>query len=193
MKININLKTKQKISLPQKLLIDLPLEIARYCPDRISHKFRSERGWIEKKYKEFNQDILKLASGFLSEGISKEVHVAFFCNNRYEWIITDFALMNLAAVSVPRGSDTTPAEAAFILFHSDSSFLIIEDFNSLKNLVEFFINGNFENNPSINDYFNAFKRLKKIFIIDPYNQNELEPYKDYGGGEKKFFQIIQIF
>ena len=179
MKIKISLKNKEKINLPQKLLIDLPVEIARFYPNRISHKFRAENGWVEKKYKEFHQDILKLAGGFLSEGVLKEDHVAFFCNNRYEWIITDLALMNIGAVSVPRGSDTTPSEAAFILFHSDSSFLVIEDSNSLKNLIEFFINGNLENNPSINDYFDAFKRLKKIFIIEPYNKEIFEPYKNY--------------
>lgn len=179
MKINIRMKNSKNINLPQKLLIDLPIEIARHYPNRISHKFRTSNGWKEKKYKEFNEDILKLAAGFILEGINKDDHVAFFCNNRYEWIVTDFALMNLAAISVPRGSDTTPSEAAFILFHSDSSFLIIEDSFSLLKLIEFFINGNFESDENINNYFTAFKKLKKIFIIESFNKESLEPYKEY--------------
>ncbi len=171
-------KKAEEIEIPQKLLIDLPLEISRHFPDRISHKFRAGNLWIEKKYKDFNIDINRLAAGFISEGIKKDDHIAFFCNNRYEWIVTDFALMNIGAISVPRASDTPLLEALFILYHSDSNKLIIEDFNSLKSFVEFLIKSKNENLQEIDKYYSAFASLKKILVIDNFDINLWQNYSN---------------
>ncbi len=179
MNLKLNQKNKNNITIPQKLLIDLPIEIARHYPERISHKFRTSNGWIEKKYKDFVDDINRLSAGFFGEGICKDDHICFFCNNRYEWIVTDFALMSIGAVSVPRGSDTPPIEAAFILYHSDSSYLIIENSNSLISLIEFLMKPENENNSEIEKYYNSFKNLKKIFIIDRFDYDFFQPYKSF--------------
>lgn len=170
------MKNQEKIPIPQKILLDLPIEIARLYPDRISHKFRTSYGWIEKKYSEFANDIQKLSAGFYDSGIKKDDHVAFFCNNRYEWIVTDFALQHIGAVSVPRGSDTTPSEAAFILYHSDSTFLIVEDYNSLTNIVNYLLDEKSKDNHEALKYFDSFRKLKKIFIIEPFDKQLITNY-----------------
>ncbi len=169
----------EKIQIPQKLLIDLPVEITRHFPDRISHRFRTRNGWVEKRYKDFNIDIQRLAAGFLSYGIKKEDHVGFFCNNRYEWIVTDFALMNIGAISVPRASDTPSQEASFIIYHSDSTYLIIEDSLSLKTILDFMIEQISKNNIEIENYYKEFLRIKKIFIIEPFDEDFWQNYKSY--------------
>ena len=107
------------------------LQIVEYTagkyPDRISHKFRINGNFATKTYSQFHRDIKILSHGFSHYGVGADSHVGFFVNNRYEWVLTDFALQALKAVSVPRGSDTPPAELQFILNHSDSTFLIVEN------------------------------------------------------------------
>lgn len=127
--------------------------------DRISHKFRNknnENEFIVKTYKEYFNDICFLAYGFINEGIKKEDHVAFFSNNRYEWTLTDMALLMIGAVSVPRGSDTTPVELAFITKHSDSEYIIFEN---IKIFLESFKIFDLE----------LINKIKKVFIIDKPN------------------------
>ncbi len=106
-------------------LIDIPRAISCKYPDRVSHRFRHENGLKDKTYKEFVKDIEALTMGFFCHNVKFGDHISFFVNNRYEWSLTDFALQSLSAISVPRGSDTTPTEAEFIYTHSDSNFLIL--------------------------------------------------------------------
>ncbi len=134
-------------------LLDIPFEAAGKYPDRISHQFRSGKQTETRTFKDFSRMIEVLTAGFDSFGIEKKDHAGFFMNNRFEWICTDFALMALGAVSVPRGSDTTPKEVQFIFHHSDSVYLILENQQQLKELIPVF---------SAQDW----KQCKRVFVLD---------------------------
>lgn len=115
-------------------LLEIPFEAARRFPDRASHAWRTKTGTESRSYAGFAREIRVLTAGLARAGIGKGDHVAFFVNNRPEWIVIDFALMALGAVSVPRGADTSPKEAAFIFRHSESRFLILETAGQLEAL-----------------------------------------------------------
>ncbi|MCX7025112.1 MAG: AMP-binding protein [Spirochaetes bacterium] len=119
-------------------LLEIPFRSAALWPDRVSHKFRVGNREETRTYADFAASIRRLSAGFAAAGIGKGDHVGFFVNNRYEWIVTDFALMSLGAVSVPRGSDTPPKETAFIFRHSDSVWLILENAEQLQAMIETF-------------------------------------------------------
>ncbi len=118
-----------------KSLLEIPFEAARRFPDRLSHSWKTKTGTESQTYAQFARSIRVLAAGLgKAAGIAASDKVAFFVNNRREWIATDFALQALGAVSVPRGSDTTAKEAAFIFGHSESSHLILENLEQLAAL-----------------------------------------------------------
>jgi len=119
-------------------LVEIPFLSAVDFPDRISHKIRVGKSFIEKTYRDLALDIKACADAFDKLGIKAEDHVSFFVCNRYEWIVSDFALMLISAVSVPRGSDTTEKEQQFLYNHSDSNNLIIENTDQLKALLNVF-------------------------------------------------------
>jgi len=85
---------------------------------------------LDKEYKatyeKLFDDVLALSRAFKSQNITKNSKVMFLCDNRYEWIVTDLALISIGAISIPRGSDTPTAELEFIIEHSESDFLILE-------------------------------------------------------------------
>ena len=134
-------------------ILEIPFITSGKYPERISHKTKNGDEAELKTYREFTQLIRELAAGFKASGIGRDNHVGFFVNNRFEWIATDFALMALGAVSVPRGSDTMPKELKFIYEHSDSVFLIIEKVKQLEELEGHFTEEN-------------WKSCLKIFIMD---------------------------
>ncbi len=119
-------------------ILDIALQTTAAYPDRVSHKIIKAKESETKTYRQLRQTIEALAAGLARFGVSRQDHVGFFVNNRFEWIATDFALMALGAVSVPRGSDTTPAEVQFIFRHSDSRFMILENTGQLNELLEKF-------------------------------------------------------
>ena len=114
-------------------LLSVPFETARRFPERVSHKWKIKDKTGSRTYGEFAHAIRILTAGLKAAGIAKGDHVGFFVNNRFEWICTDFALMAIGAVSVPRGSDTAPKEIQFIFRHSDSRHLIVE---TVQQLIE---------------------------------------------------------
>jgi long-chain acyl-CoA synthetase len=114
-------------------LLSVPFETARRYPERVSHKWSIKDKPDSRTYSEFTHAIRIMTAGFKAAGIDRGDHVGFFINNRFEWICTDFALMALGAVSVPRGSDTAPKEIKFIFQHSDSRYLVVE---TLRQLIE---------------------------------------------------------
>lgn len=136
-------------------LCEIPVKNAKLYPDRISHKFRNPKNktFQQKTYSEYLNDIKIISAGFYSYGIRKNDHVSLFCDNRYEWSVIDMALLSLKAINVPRGTDTLTKELQFIYEHSDSKFLIVENFKTLFNFLE-----------SISE--NILKKVKKIFIIE---------------------------
>lgn len=97
-------------------------------------KYRSNIAFIyrvlEKEYKityqKLFEDVLLLSREFKTKKITKNSKVMFLCDNRYEWMVTNLALISLGAIGVPRGSDTPTKELEFIMKHSECNFLIVE-------------------------------------------------------------------
>lgn len=121
-----------------KNLLEIPLQAAKDFPNRISHKIPTKTGLVQKTYEDFKHTLHALTCAFTNAGIKANDHVGFFVNNCYEWLATDFALMAIGAVSVPRGSDTSAKEVEFIFKHSDSQHLIVENALQLESLLTVF-------------------------------------------------------
>jgi len=136
-----------------RTIIDIPFETAERFPDRVSHKTKSKDNVITHTYREFAKEIQECAAGVRAYGLKSGDKVGFFVNNRYEWSVIDFALTAVGAISVPRGSDTSPEEVQFIFQHSDSTFLIIEQISQLKELLNLFTEEN-------------WKACERIVVID---------------------------
>ncbi|MEI8092787.1 MAG: AMP-binding protein [Spirochaetales bacterium] len=117
-----------------RVLCDIPQRNAELYPDRLSHKFRAGTGFETRTWKVFAAEVDLLAAGLDEAGVKAGDHVALFADNRYDWAVTDQALLSLSAPSVPRGSDTTPKEQKFIFDHSDSKYLILEGLANLESL-----------------------------------------------------------
>jgi long-chain acyl-CoA synthetase len=60
-------------------------------------------------------------------GVSRGDHVGLMSDNRREWLITDLSLLSIGAVDVPRGSDSTVDEMAYILRHADCKLVFAEN------------------------------------------------------------------
>jgi long-chain acyl-CoA synthetase len=158
-------------------LLEIPYKTAQEYGDRISHQYYVDKELKQHSFKDFTQNIGVLTGGFKTYGLEPEDHVSFFVNNRYDWIVTDFALMALQTVSVPRGSDSTPRELQFIFHHSDSQWLILENTTQLKELLREF---------KAEDW----QKCKGIFLVD---RGELAEIEDLTGELKdKIFFYDQI-
>ncbi|UOD34211.1 long-chain fatty acid--CoA ligase [Deferribacteraceae bacterium V6Fe1] len=141
--------------------------------DKIAFLYRAGKNKLEVTYQKLFEDVLILSKAFKSKGIVKGSKVLLLSDNRYEWAVSDFALISLGAISVPRGSDTPTKELKFIIEHSEVDFAILENESLYKEHEEI---------------FNEI-RLKNIFIIEGdnlhkflnniYSYNEILKEREY--------------
>jgi len=155
-------------------IVEIPFRTAEDFPERVSHKTRIGNSYIDKTYSQLCRDIRALGAAFYELGMKKDDHVSFFVCNRYEWILCDFTIMLLSAVSVPRGSDTTVKEQHFIYSHSDSSYLIVENIAQLKDLSQSFTQEDWQN-------------CRKIVVVD---EGELNGLDDAIGEKVSFLEKL---
>ena len=87
-------------------------------------------------------------------------HVGIISDNRKEWMIANLGILGIGAADVPRGSDTMPDEARYILAHADCAIALAENAEQLKKIL-----GKKQELPL----------LKTIIVIDEEFQPEASP------------------
>lgn len=70
--------------------------------------------------------VLSLATGLIELGVKAKDHIGLLSDNCFEWILIDAAIQCCGSVNVPRGSDITSAEMAYIIAHADVKILFLE-------------------------------------------------------------------
>ncbi|MGB9627300.1 MAG: AMP-binding protein [Thermodesulfobacteriota bacterium] len=76
-------------------------------------------------YNEFLNLVNQLAKGFLKLGLNKGDHVALWAPNRWEWIVTQFALTKVGAILVSVDINTNLNQLEYLLKQSDSRCLVL--------------------------------------------------------------------
>ncbi|MFO1053152.1 MAG: long-chain fatty acid--CoA ligase [Planctomycetota bacterium] len=94
--------------------------------DRVFLERRDARGGDATTFAELGREVRRVAAGLVASGVKKGDRVALIAENRREWIVADLACAWIGAVDVPRGTDTTPAELAFLLDHAGCTFAFAE-------------------------------------------------------------------
>lgn len=102
------------------------LKVTSLYKNKKAFLYKKNGAQIKVTYNQLFNDVLLLSDYFEKNGVNKGDKVMFVADNRYEWILSDLALLSLGAISVPRGNDTPTDELEYISSHSDCKFLIIE-------------------------------------------------------------------
>lgn len=85
-------------------------------------------------YRDLHTQIQQFAAGLQALGINPQNKVALFADNSPRWFIADQGIMTAGAVDVVRSSGAEQQELAYILEHSDSTALVVENLATLDKL-----------------------------------------------------------
>ncbi len=109
---------------------------ARAHPDNAALIARGKDGkWTPIKFREFASLFEQMGAGLLDFGVKRGDHVGVISDNRKEWIITNLGILGIGAADVPRGSDTMPDEARYILKHADCAVSFAENAEQVKKIL----------------------------------------------------------
>jgi long-chain acyl-CoA synthetase len=122
--------------------------------DRNAFKVKEEGKFKPISYKEFYQKVEKFGTGLLHIGLEKYDHIGLISDNRFEWIISDLAIIGLRAVDVPCSGDSSSHDIYFKLNHSDSKSTILEGEKQFSNFYS---------------VIKDLPQIKNIILIDKIN------------------------
>lgn len=82
--------------------------------------------WKPVSFRGLYHQGLDLATGLIDLGVEARDHVGLFGENRFEWILSDYAVQFCGAADVPRGSDISDHELEYIVNHAGIKVCFVE-------------------------------------------------------------------
>jgi long-chain acyl-CoA synthetase len=92
--------------------------------------------WKSVTWKEAGDRVTNLAAGLLSLGIQPEQRVGIAAGTRYEWILSDLAVMCAGGATTTVYPTTNAEDTAYILSDSECQVVFVEDDEQLAKLNE---------------------------------------------------------
>ncbi|MBP3608007.1 MAG: long-chain fatty acid--CoA ligase [Treponema sp.] len=110
---------------------------ASEIPDFTLQAVKNKRGiFVRYSYSQVYQHVIEMSYMLKKLGIKKGDHVGLMSDNRREWLVTDYALLTLGAVDVPRGCDSMGVEMRFILNFAECEVSFFENDRQLLKILE---------------------------------------------------------
>ena len=141
-------------SLPALLLAH-----ARERPDETALRVKRRGRWEEITWAGYAERAARVAHGLRRLGVQPGEAVAIHGENRPEWVIADLAVQGIGATSVGVYPTSPAAEVEYLLAHSETVVLVVEDEEQLDKAL------------AVRERLPA---LRRIVLIDPRNVRSLD-------------------
>ncbi len=101
--------------------------------------------WVDMTWSAYGEEVGILAGWLQKQGVGRGDKVAILSGNRPEWLISDLAIMSIGAISIPIYATSSQQDVTYILGHSESNFLLVDQLErieiikdiDIKNIVVF--------------------------------------------------------
>lgn len=112
---------------PEANTTELLVQRVAETPDSVLFSLpTADGGWSPVTTREFHQQVIALAKGFVASGIQPGDKIGLMAKTRYEWTLIDFATWFAGAVLVPIYETSSPAQVKWNLGDSGSIAVIVE-------------------------------------------------------------------
>ncbi len=102
---------------------------------RTAVRYKKQNQWVQIDWTEFYTRIVAFALSLETLGVEKGARVALMSSTRWEWSVSDAAIMSLGGVTVPIYPSSTADEIEYIINHSQSEIVILENRSLLKKII----------------------------------------------------------
>src|SRR5438094_381080 len=105
-------------------------------PDAPALFFKAGTGWVPINWREYARAVSRLGNALVAEGLQPQDRVAVWSANRPEWQISDLAILHAGLVTVAIYQTLAPDQVKYLLSHSESKVLIVDDRKLLDQLLQ---------------------------------------------------------
>jgi long-chain acyl-CoA synthetase len=113
----------------------LPLAVAKYG-DVPAQRFKVGDEWRDASYTELGETVKEVALGLIDLGIEPGEKISILAHTRPEWTHSCFGILTAGATLVTIYQTNSPEECQYVLHHSDSRAVFVEDPEQLAKIRE---------------------------------------------------------
>jgi long-chain acyl-CoA synthetase len=96
-------------------------------PAETAYLVEEDGVWRPVSWSEAGRAVEELAHGLLALGVRKGDAFAILASTRMEWVLFDFALAHIGAVTAPIYMNSSAKDAAYVIEHSEAIGVLCED------------------------------------------------------------------
>ena len=119
------------ITTPHSSVVDDIYDNALKRPDHVAVSRRVDGVWQGVSSLTLADDVQALAAGLICAGIEPGERVALMARTRYEWLLYDFAILAIGAVTVPIFETSSAEQVEWILSDSGAVAAVVESESNL--------------------------------------------------------------
>ncbi len=128
--------TPQSAATGSNTLADLLSLAVEKHADKVAQRYKdqSKGEWVDVSYPELGEITKEISLGLQDLGIERGDKVGILSNTRPEWTYSDFAILGAGGTVVPIYQTNSPEECQYVLEHSESTAVILEDQSQLDKI-----------------------------------------------------------
>ncbi len=108
----------------------LPLAAKKYA-DRPAQRYKVGDEWVDVSYTELGEAVKEVALGLVDLGIEPGEKISILAHTRPEWTQACFGILTAGGTLVTIYQTNSPEEVQYVLHHSDSRAVFVEDAEQL--------------------------------------------------------------
>jgi long-chain acyl-CoA synthetase len=113
----------------------LPLAVRKYG-DKPAQRYKAGEEWRDSSYAELGEIVKEVSLGLIDLGIEPGDKVSILAHTRPEWTQACFGILTAGGTLVTIYQTNSPSECQYVLEHSDSKAVIVEDGDQLAKIRE---------------------------------------------------------
>jgi long-chain acyl-CoA synthetase len=113
----------------------LPLAVRKYG-DKPAQRYKAGEEWRDSSYGELGEIVKEVSLGLIDLGIEAGDKVSILAHTRPEWTQACFGILTAGGTLVTIYQTNSPAECQYVLEHSDSKAVFVEDGHQLAKIRE---------------------------------------------------------
>src|ERR671930_200857 len=128
--------TAAEASTGSRTMADLALVAGEKFGDLPALRHKVGEGWVDVSFAELAGRVRRVAGGLIDLGIKPGDKVSILSNTRPEWTYSCFGILASGATCVSIYQTNSPEECHYVLQHSESRAVFVEDAEQLAKIRE---------------------------------------------------------
>jgi len=111
-------------------------EVSTINGSKVAFKHKRDGNWFDVTWTEARETVQRVSKSLIALKIQKGAKASILSQTRLEWVLCDFGIVSCGVVTVGIYPSNLPAGCAYILDHSDSEIVFVEDAEQLAKVFK---------------------------------------------------------